>query len=70
MAWTKNKKDSLINQQYYVKQDSNTVCKVCVKGVFYYELWVDKKFVKRSENFKDAIKDAIKDINKGNQNAN
>jgi hypothetical protein len=55
MRWIKNKKDSEINQQYYLINENKSVGKVCVKGVFYYELWVDKKFIKRANSFKEAI---------------
>jgi hypothetical protein len=55
MRWVKNKKDSDINQQYYVTHENKSVCKICIKGVFYYEMWIDKKFIKRANSFKEAI---------------
>lgn len=54
--WKRNAKDSAINQQYYVQEGNKTVCKVVMRGVPTYELWIDKKMVKRGDSFEGVTK--------------
>ena len=54
--WTRNRKDSKINQQYYKLNGNKTVCKLMIGGVVQYELWIAGKFIKRGSSF-DEVKD-------------
>lgn len=54
MTWQKNKKDSAINQQYYLQNGKLTIAKVTVKDKTIYELFNDKKYVKSFDSFADA----------------
>ena len=56
MTWKRNQQDSKINQQYYMQEGNKTVCKVVLRGVVNYELWVAGEFVKRGLSF-DEVKD-------------
>jgi len=53
-VWKRNEKDSLINQQYYMQEGNKTVCKVVLRGVTGYELWIDKECVKRGSTFEEV----------------